>query len=138
MTEYYSIQSSKDVIKHFGIKGMSWGIRSRHANLKKLHNKMKETSNDVDYVNVTYNDWGQPRYNPGYEEGHHFKFQRDRHNYKSNMYAELLKEKQQKAKRKGKTLKESTIRRLNKKVKKHDRLYKDYAKAANAYDHRYD
>ena len=54
------------------------------------------------------------------------------------MYAELLKEKQQKAKRKGKTLKESTIRRLNKKVNKHDRLYKDYAKATDVYYHRYD
>ena len=25
---YYSIQSSKDVIEHFGIKGMKWGRRS--------------------------------------------------------------------------------------------------------------
>ena len=37
MTEYYSIQSSQDVIEHFGIKGMRWGIRSLHANLNKLH-----------------------------------------------------------------------------------------------------
>ena len=27
MTEYISIQSSKDVIQHFGIKGMKWGQR---------------------------------------------------------------------------------------------------------------
>lgn len=27
MAEYYSIQSSKDVIQHFGIKGMKWGQR---------------------------------------------------------------------------------------------------------------
>ena len=27
MTEYYSIQSSQDVIEHFGIKGMKWGSR---------------------------------------------------------------------------------------------------------------
>lgn len=31
MTEYYSIQSSQDVIEHFGIKGMKWG-RRRAAN----------------------------------------------------------------------------------------------------------
>lgn len=29
MTEYFSIQSSKDVIEHYGIKGMRWGIKSR-------------------------------------------------------------------------------------------------------------
>lgn len=27
MTEYYSIQSSKDVIEHHGVKGMKWGRR---------------------------------------------------------------------------------------------------------------
>ena len=47
MNEYYSIQSSKDVIKHFGIKGMRWGIRSRHSGLKQLHNKMKDSSGPV-------------------------------------------------------------------------------------------
>lgn len=27
MNEYYSIQSSQDVIKHYGTKGMKWGLR---------------------------------------------------------------------------------------------------------------
>ena len=27
MTDYYSIQSSQEVIEHFGIKGMKWGHR---------------------------------------------------------------------------------------------------------------
>lgn len=31
--DYISIQSSKDVIKHFGIKGMKWGHRNRRENL---------------------------------------------------------------------------------------------------------
>lgn len=35
--EYYSIQSSKDVIKHFGIKGMKWGnMRSKRSFLPRL------------------------------------------------------------------------------------------------------
>ena len=34
---YISIQSSKDVIEHYGIKGMHWGIRSRHADLRDNH-----------------------------------------------------------------------------------------------------
>ena len=132
MVEYYSIQSSQDVIEHFGIKGMRWGIRSRHSGLNQLHNKMKDSSGP-DYVKTTYNEWGQPQYSGGYTEGHRYRFQRDRHNYKSHMYSELLKEKQQRAKRKGKTLKESTVNRLNKKIKKHDRLFKENAKIANMY-----
>lgn len=133
MTKYYSIQSSKDVIEHFGIKGMHWGIRSRHSNLKQLHSKMKDSSGP-DYVKVTYNEWGQPQYSGGYKDGHQYRFQRDRHNYKSNMYAELLKEKQQRAKRKGKTLKESTVNHLNKKIKKHARLSNENAKIAYMYN----
>lgn len=34
---YISIQSSKDVIERFGIKGMRWGIKSRHADLRDNH-----------------------------------------------------------------------------------------------------
>lgn len=114
------------------LKGMRWGIRSRHSGLKQLHNKMKDSSGP-DYVNVTYGEWGRPMYMPGYDDGHRYRFDRDRHNYKSHMYAELLKEKQQRAKRKGKTLKESTVNRLNKKIKKYDRLFKENAKIANMY-----
>lgn len=29
MTNYISVQSSSDVIEHYGIKGMRWGIRIR-------------------------------------------------------------------------------------------------------------
>lgn len=37
MSNYISIQSSKDVIEHYGIKGMRWGIRSRHSDLRDNH-----------------------------------------------------------------------------------------------------
>lgn len=43
MTEYVSIQSSKDVIEHFGIKGMRWG-----------HRKSKEFYTKA-YINKGYN-----------------------------------------------------------------------------------
>ena len=42
MNTYYSIQSSQDVIKHFGIKGMRWGVRSRHADLRANHESYKK------------------------------------------------------------------------------------------------
>lgn len=31
---YISIQSSKDVIHHFGIKGMKWGVRKKNLEVK--------------------------------------------------------------------------------------------------------
>lgn len=34
--------SSSDVIEHYGIKGMRWGIRSRHKVLKDLYSSYKE------------------------------------------------------------------------------------------------
>lgn len=48
MTEYISIQSSSDVIEHFGIKGMKWGIRSRHKDLKDTYADYKEASRHAD------------------------------------------------------------------------------------------
>ena len=57
--------------------------------------------------------------------GHHHRYRRDRHNYKSNMYRELLKEKQLRAKQKGKTLNVSPVKRLNKKIHKQDSLDND-------------
>ena len=47
MTEYYSIQSSKDVIQHYGIKGMKWGVRSRHADLRANHESYKKLKKQV-------------------------------------------------------------------------------------------
>lgn len=43
--DYYSIQSSQDVIEHFGIKGMKWGFRKRHSK----NNRKKYASNDNSY-----------------------------------------------------------------------------------------
>lgn len=34
MNKYYSIQSSKDVIEHYGIKGMRWGVHSRNKDVR--------------------------------------------------------------------------------------------------------
>ena len=56
--DYYSIQSSKDVIDHFGIKGMKWGRRR----LKKKFSSLFKPSLQFD-AKTGKPIKGQPRYN---------------------------------------------------------------------------
>lgn len=39
---YTAIDNSKSVIQHYGKKGMKWGVRSRHADLKANHESYKK------------------------------------------------------------------------------------------------
>lgn len=53
MTEYVSIQSSQDVIEHYGIKGMRWGIKSRNKELRNLDSIYKNQKKLVRTLNST-------------------------------------------------------------------------------------
>lgn len=56
--DYISIQSSKDVIRHFGIKGMKWGMRrSKIRLLPRLKPTLKFDAKIAKPIK------GQPRYN---------------------------------------------------------------------------
>lgn len=39
--EIYHTDTSKDIIEHHGIKGMRWGVRSRHSDLSSSYSKYK-------------------------------------------------------------------------------------------------
>ena len=47
MDNYISVQSSQDVIQHFGTKGMKWGRRKS----KEFYTKK--------YIDKGYDDWGK-------------------------------------------------------------------------------
>ena len=56
--DYISIQSSKDVIRHFGIKGMKWGMRrSKIRLLPRLQPTLQFDAKTAKPIK------GQPRYN---------------------------------------------------------------------------
>nr|DAW82491.1 MAG TPA: hypothetical protein [Caudoviricetes sp.] len=56
--DYISIQSSKDVIRHFGIKGMKWGMRrSKIRLLPRLQPTLQFDAKTAKLIK------GQPRYN---------------------------------------------------------------------------
>ena len=58
---YISIQSSKDVIQHFGIKGMKWGHRK-----KKFYEKRGYLKNPTkDKAGISLSDMGKIRRNMG-------------------------------------------------------------------------
>ena len=91
MTEYYSIQSSKNTIEHFGIKGMKWGIRSRHGSLRSNYgeySKLQKKSNKSLPSLLFKNSKG---YNKAKYNYHLAKSEKAR--YKKNMYDTLLDEK---------------------------------------------
>ena len=128
---YISIQSSKDVIEHYGIKGMRWGIRSRHKNLKESHDYFKK-------INKQASDLSPAAISPNHSL-HNLSIAKaydaaaNKAIYKSQMYETLLKEKQERAKHRGKKLKDKVAKRLQDKAD--DKWYEYLAnnKFANQY-----
>jgi len=51
MTEYYSIEYFNDIIEHYGIKGMRWGIKSRNKELRNLDSIYKNQKKLVRTLN---------------------------------------------------------------------------------------
>ena len=71
---YISIQYSKDVIEHYGIKGMRWGINSRHADVrynhiayKNMKKKVKSIQKDLRKQYVNSNDPGYTKWKMKHE-----------------------------------------------------------------------
>lgn len=63
---YISIQSSKDVIEHYGIKGMRWGIKSRHADLRDNHIAYKNLKRKVKSIQKDLRKQYGKSNDPGY------------------------------------------------------------------------
>ena len=120
MTEYYSIQSSKDTIEHFGIKGMKWGIRSRHAGLSKSYDQYKQAKkeNRKDRSGARFGD-KDILFDTAVRS--FSKKQMAKHNYKAERDAALLKEK-------------PGSKKLQDRVKDHHKKAAEYKKVFNKYD----
>lgn len=46
MTEYIAINSVEDIIEHYGIKGMRWGVRSRNKGLSSSYSQYKQAKKE--------------------------------------------------------------------------------------------
>lgn len=46
MTEYIAINSCEDIIEHYGIKGMRWGVRSRNKGLSSSYSQYKQAKKE--------------------------------------------------------------------------------------------
>lgn len=121
MTNYISIQSSQDVIEHYGIKGMRWGIRSRHKELQKSWADYKESSKHADNLFPALLNPNHPHYKLAMATMHDAAAEESL--YKSKMYSHLYKEKSDKAERRGKKVKEKVAKKLK---KNNDINYQNY------------
>lgn len=132
---YISIQSSQDVIEHYGIKGMRWGIRSRHKELKDLWSSYKQSDRHASNTLPAAVDPRHPHHNLGMATAH--QAQADKSIYKSHMYAYLHKEKAEKAKRKGKKVNPKVSKKLQKKIDDNYDLYLGHRSLATKYYNSY-
>lgn len=125
------MDSSQDIIEHYGIKGMRWGIRSRHSSLKDRHTQYKKSKKLYGQAVDVLMTRGESYRNLAM--GRQFDMNADKHLYKSEMYAHLYKEKLDKMKKRGKTLSKKTSDKL---MKRSDDSYENYvinATLANKY-----
>lgn len=135
MTEYYSIQSFNDTIEHYGIKGMKWGIRSRHKELKDLYSSYKESNRHAsNTVDATFNR-NHPHYKLGMAAQH--QSAADKALYKSHVNAYLYREKAEKAKRRGKKIKQKVAKKLKDNIDGNYELYLGHRSLATKYFNSY-
>ena len=129
--ELIHLDSVEDIIQHYGIKGMKWGIRSRHKALKDSYDLYKQSNKQATDLSVAAVSPSHRYYNLAMAKLH--ESAANKAIYKSQMYDILRKEKSEKAKRKGKKLKEKVAKKLQ---DKSDDSYYDYLannKFANQY-----
>ena len=127
--------SSSDVIEHFGVKGMKWGIRSRHKVLKDLYSSYKEADRHASNLSPAAINPRHPQYKLAMAAAH--QAAADKAIYKSHMYAYLHKEKAQKARQKGKKIDKKVSDKLQKKVNDNYDMYSGHRKLVSSYYNSY-
>lgn len=132
---YISIQSSQDVIEHYGIKGMRWGIKSRHKELKDLYSSYKESDRHASNTLPAVFDQNHPHYKLGMAAQH--QSAADKALYKSHVNAYLYREKSEKSKKKGKQIKQKVAKKLKKKIDDNYDLYLGHRSLATKYYNSY-
>lgn len=119
--ELIHVDGSAEIIEHFGVKGMKWGIRSRHRSLKDSYDYYKETNKQATDFSLAAATPSHRLYNYARAKVH--EAAANKAIYKSQMYDTLLKEKIDRAKRRGKKIKNKVAKKLQ---DKSDNSYYDY------------
>lgn len=114
---------------------MKWGIRSRHKELKDLYSSYKESNRHAsNTVDATFNR-NHPHYKLGMAAQH--QSAADKALYKSYVNAYLYREKAEKAKRRGKKIKQKVAKKLKDNIDGNYELYLGHRSLVTKYFNSY-
>lgn len=116
--------SSSDVIEHYGIKGMRWGIRSRHADLMDNHRSYKKMKKQLKSIQKDLIKEHSKKRDPGYTKW------RSKHKIQ---YAKKYN-KAEEIKRTAQELYEKNGRKVTPKIEKHLQKYNMLQREVRAHD----
>lgn len=135
-------QYKKDIIEHYGIKGMRWGIRSRHADLRANHESYKKMKREIKSMRKDLINQYGTKNDPGFTKWrtkHKIQYAK-----KYNKAEEIRRSAQELYEKNGRKVTPRIQKRLDKynmlqrEVKAHDALYNthplDYVLRKGEYD----
>lgn len=124
------IDSSEDIIEHFGVRGMKWGVRSRHADLRANHESYKKLKKQAKGIvkDINKEHKGDGTNNGGYTQWRLKEKVKGAKKY--NKAEELRRVAQERYQKNG----GKTDKKINKYLNKYNKLQKEISNHDNNYN----
>lgn len=125
---YTAIDNSQSVIQHYGKKGMKWGVRSRHADLRANHASYKKLKKQAKGI---IKDLAKEHKGDGTSDGGYTKWRlKEKGAKKYNKAEELRRVAQERYQKNG----GKTDKKISKYLNKYNKLQKEISNHDNNYN----